>query len=146
MLKKEKWPLFAILFSLLPSCGPKPPDIFVFENMQQKLSIDPLTQHLILTPSPTCMKEISEVECGHGVSIVSGREIFVGENEKSLFKGKPWSKLKLESVYIPAVESYAPLAVYVITSCKKMNCNKEVDAFRVKLNSLNGISKAIVSP
>jgi hypothetical protein len=128
---------------LLAGCTPKPPDVYVFEHLSQRLSTNPANGHLILTPSPTCMKKIQEVECGHGVSIVSGAEIFVGEAPKYHFRKKPWSQLKRESVYVPAEESYAPLAAYIINSCKKMNCSEDVTRFKVKLDSLNGIPGAI---
>lgn len=133
-------------FMLLSACAPKPPDVFVFEYLAQHLANDPATGHLLLTPSPACMKQIQEVECGHGVSIVSGTEIFIGEEKAHWFKNKPWSQIKRESVYVPAVESYAPLAAYIIDSCKKMKCSDQVDAFRIKLDSLNGIPGAVANP
>lgn len=92
------------------------------------------------------MAQISEMACGHGVSIMTGAEIYVGDAAQHLYKGKPWSALKAESVYVPAVESYAPLATYLINTCKRFNCNTELDAFRVKLNSLNGVAGAISNP
>jgi hypothetical protein len=106
--------------------------------------IDPKTADLMWEPSPTCMEEINEPCCGHGISIMSGTEVYVGE--KTLFKGKKWSDLKAESVYVPAVESYAPLSTYIINSCKQANCDSQVDQFQVKLNSLNGIVNAIENP
>ncbi len=84
------------------------------------------------------MAAIKEVECGHGVSIVKGREIYVGE--KTLFSGKPWSQLKKESVYVPAVESYSPLATYIINTCKKDNCNDDLTRYKVKIDSLKYLS------
>lgn len=146
MLKLNRWLLFAILSCSAISCAPKPPDVFVFEYLQQHLATDPVTTHLVLTPSPTCMEKIKEPECGHGVSIVSGREIFVGEAEASYYKGKPWSALKAQSVYVPAVESYAPLATYMINACEKMHCSDQLNAFRVKLDALKGVSSAISRP
>lgn len=98
----------------------------------------------MLSSSPTCMKQISEPECGHGVSIMLGREIFVGEGAGHWMNGKPWSKLRQQSVYLPAAESYAPLATYVINSCEKMGCSGDVTKFKVKLDSLNGVA-AVVS-
>jgi hypothetical protein len=85
------------------------------------------------------MEKIGEMSCGHCVYVVSGKEIFIGENAPNQLNGKPWSAIKEEAVYLPAVESYAPLASYIINSCEKMNCNKQVTAFKVKLNSLIGI-------
>lgn len=141
MPKRIKWLLFAVSLWSLSSCAPKPPDVFVFENLAQHLATDPATRHLVLTASPTCVKQIGEFECGHGVAIVSGKEIFVGENPSHLFNGKPWSKIKQEAVYLPAEESYAPLAAYIINACEKMNCGDNVNLFRVKLDSLKIVSK-----
>lgn len=143
---KLKWLLFVALWCLVTDCATVPPDVFVFENLTQRLSTDPVTGHLLLTPSPNCMLMIKEPECGHGVSIVTGAETFVGESKDHQFKGKPWSVLKTESIYMPAVESYGPLSVYVINSCKKMNCSKDVDKFKVKLDSLGGIKNVLPVP
>lgn len=127
---------------LLASCA-TPPNIYAFEHLDSKMLIDPDTKHEVLVPSPACFKALGEFECGHGVAIVTGDEIFVGENPKFWFKGKPWSRLRRESVYLPAEESYAPLATYVINSCKQNNCDDQVNRFKVKLDGLNGIPGAI---
>lgn len=79
------------------------------------------------------MEKIQEPECGHCVLIVSNAEFFVGENPEHFFNGKSWSQLRNESVYLPAKESYAPLAAYMINACKKNNCSSEVERFKVKL-------------
>ena len=131
---------YLMLTVFLAACSVQPPDVPVFENMQQRLSVDPKTGHLILSPSPTCMAQIKEVECGHGVYVVSGKQIFVGENKANWFNNKPWSQLKAESVYVPAQESYAPIATYIINSCKKMNCEDSVTGFKVRLGSLDAVS------
>lgn len=94
---------------------------------------------MLLQGSPTCEKQINEVACGHCTYIVSGKEIYIGDHAPHLFNGKTWSEIKLESIYVPAVESYAPLSNYIINSCKKMNCDKQVDAFKIKLNSLDAV-------
>ncbi len=144
MLSKLKWWLFATSsWFLISGCTPKPPDVFVFEYLAQHLSTDPTTQHLILTPSPTCIEKISEPECGHGVSVVLGAEVFVGEAKEHWFKGKPWSQLKQEAVYCPAEECYAPLSQYIINSCEKMHCNDQVAKFKIKLDALSGIIGAV---
>lgn len=143
MLKKLRWSLSAASLALLASCTPSPPDVYVFEYLSYHMETDPKDGHFLIVPSPTCTKQIKESECGHGVSIVSGKEIFVGEGKSTWFKGKPWSQLKRESIYVPAVESYAPLSAYIIDACAHMNCNDQVDAFKVKLNSLNGVSDAV---
>lgn len=80
------------------------------------------------------MEKINEPECGHCTRIVSGIEFYVGE--KKLFNEKPWSQLKMESVYVPSKESYAPLAAYMINACKKMRCQDEVTRFRTKLDPI----------
>lgn len=140
MPKREKFLLFVLLSCLiLSACTPHPPDVFVFENLAQRISTDPVSGHLILTPSPTCMKQVNEPECGHGVAIVSGQEIYVGEGKEHQFKGKPWSILKQQSVYVPAAESYAPLSTYIVDSCKKMGCDDQIDEFKAKLDSLGQV-------
>lgn len=135
---------------LLASCTlvPKPPDVFAFKSLEPMMIIDEQTQHILLEPSPACMKAIEEVRCGYGVSIITGKEIFVGENPETFFNGKSWSQLKDESVYLPAVESYSPLATYVINSCKKMECAGEVTRFKIKFDGLpNGdIKEEIKGP
>lgn len=133
--------IFLLVF--LIGCAAVPPDVPVFENLQQRLSTDPATGHLLLTPDPICMAKIQETECGHGVYIMSGKEVFVGENTVLMPSKKKWSQLKAEAILIPAVESYAPLVAYIINSCKQNNCNDQVDAFKVKLDSLNGVSTVI---
>lgn len=144
MLKKLKWLLFVISCSFLTeACTPHPPDVPACEYLSQRLSTDPKTSHLILTPSPTCMKQINEVECLHCVFIVSGKEMFVGEKNGHLYNNKPASLLKQQAVYLPAVESYAPLAAYIINSCKKMGCSDDVTKFKVKLDSLNGVENEV---
>jgi len=92
------------------------------------------------------MKQIGEPECGHCVWVVEGQEAFLGEGRGHWWNGKPWSQLRRESVYLPAQESYAPLATYIINACKKMNCSDDVTKFKVKLDSLNGIAGAIQNP
>lgn len=171
--------LLALL--LLSSCTPKPPDVPVCERLNQKLTTDKATGHVLLTPSPACMKNLNEAECGHCVWIVSGNERFIGEEHKLVplqslsptgkkdaagnaildwlpvrdDKGKqimvstwlddlkPWHQVVEESAFLPAEESYAPLATYIINACKKMKCSDEITRFKVKLDSLNGIAGAI---
>lgn len=138
--------LFVILSFLLANCATKPPDVFVFKNLQQHLSNDPVTGHLILSPSPLCVQKINEAECGYGVSIMTGREIFVGEDPAHYFNKKPWSVVKQQSLYVPAIESYAPIATYMINTCAKNKCDPNVDKIKVKLDSLSGVSAVISSP
>lgn len=133
-------------FASLSSCAPKPPDVPVCENLSQRLSEDPVTHHLVLSGSPTCLKEIGELECGHCVLLVTGIESFIGENEPHRLNGKPWSQIKRESALIPVTESYAPLAKYIIDSCAKMNCSEDVTRFKIKLDALNGIASALKNP
>jgi len=127
--------LTALSLSLI-SCATKPPDVFVFKHLSQRIATDPSTGHLLLKPSPTCMKEIKEVECGRGRSIVSGQIVFVGEDKKTWFNKKPWSQLRRESILVPAEESYAPIATYLINSCKQANCSDELTKFKVKVDSV----------
>lgn len=146
MRKKKKWMLFVISFFSLVSCVPKPPDVPACESLSSKIYVDPKSGHSILQGSPTCEDSIGEPECGHCVFIVSGKEMFIGDLPKNYFNGKPWSELKAESIFLPAQESYAPLSAYVINSCKKMNCEKEITPFRIKLGVLKSASNENKSP
>jgi hypothetical protein len=128
---------------LLSACVSVPPDVPVFEHLSQRLATDPLTGHMILRPSPVCAKEIGEPECGHGVFLMSGKQFFVGEEKVHWFNGKPWSQLKRESVIVPAEESYAPLATYIINSCAQAHCNDQVSRFKVRLDELRGVGAVI---
>lgn len=131
-----KLKLSIVLLICLISCTPKPPDVPICENLQQHLSLDPTNGHLILKPSPTCIKEIGEIECGHCTYIVTGKEIYLGETKEHQLNNKPWSQIKAESVLVPSEEAYAPLATYMINACKKMNCNDDLTRFKVKIESL----------
>lgn len=146
-MKNMSWlkflPLIISFALLLNACAPKPPDVPVCEKLVQRLATDPKTQHLMLTASPTCMKQIQEPECGHCTYIVSGKEIFVGENKKTWLNNKPWSQIQKESILVPAQESYAPLSSYLINSCEKMNCDKDVQRFKVKLDSLSSVGEVL---
>jgi hypothetical protein len=142
--KRLVWMLSAISCFLLSSCDtPQPPDVPACEQLSQYLTKDPVTDHDILNPSPTCEAAIGEPECGHCVYMVSGKEIFIGELEAHQFNKKPWSKLKRQAVYLPAVESFSPVEKYMINACHKMQCNDQIDRFKVKLDSLNGVADAI---
>lgn len=143
MQKNVKWQLFATSLLLLNSCAPKPPNVPACEHLGQHLSSDPISGHLLLTPSPTCLHSVGEPECGHCVLIVTGEEFFIGENSPYLLNGKPWSKIRGEAVYLPAVESYAPLSAYIIDACKKMKCSDDVTRFKVKLDFLKGLPAQI---
>lgn len=142
---KKRLLLLSLLSLSLLNCSVKPPNVFVFESLEQHLKTDDITKHIILSPSPTCMAKIGEPACLHGVAIMSGEEIYVGELPGHFFNGKKASAIKAESIYVPAVESFSPLKTYIVNSCKKMNCDTSVDQFNVKLNSLNGISGAILN-
>lgn len=143
MRKLLKCSLFAISCCLPISCATLPPDVFVFENLPSRVYKDPKTGHTMVQGSPTCMAKLQEMSCGHGVKIISGQEIFVGENAGHTYAGKKWSELQAEAVIAPAKESYAPLKTYMIDACKKMNCNDQINAFRVKLDELKGVQGAI---
>jgi hypothetical protein len=143
MLRRKSFWLFAISLLSATSCTPKPPDVTVFKPLKMRQGIDRVTGHVVLTPDPLCMEHIQEMECCYGVSIVSGTESWIGEQKEHFFKGKSCSQLVDESIMLPAVESYAPLATYIIDSCAKMHCSDKVDRFKVKLDSLNGVSGAI---
>lgn len=144
-LNRLKFLPLIILWSLLTSCATAPPNVPVCENLTQHLSNDPVTGHLILKPSPQCFSQIGEAECGHCTMTMSGEQIYIGESSKHLLEGKPWSQVKRESVYVPAIESYAPLSAYIINSCKQLNCSDDVTKFKVKLDGLNVLGEATVT-
>lgn len=160
---------------------PPPPDVPACEHLAQRITTDPVTGHTILTPSPACMQNLGETECGHCVWVMSNAQRYIGEKHQQvplqalvdtgekdadghavlawqvqndsagkpimvsswLNDKKPWSQVKAESVYLPAEESYAPLAASIINDCKKFSCSDSVDAFKVKLDSLNGVAGAL---
>lgn len=144
MLKNWKWPLLGLLLVSLVNCSPTPPDVPVCENLTQYLSNDDFG-HIVLVANPICEQQIKEAECGHCVNILSGKESFIGESVSHQLYGKPWSKVRKESIFVPP-ESYASLATYIINSCKKAGCNSEVDKFKIKLNSLYGVAAILSSP
>ena len=139
MQSANKWRLLFLSSAfLISACTPQPPDVAVFEYLKQRTYTDQKTGHLMLKPDPVCMKEIGEPECGHGVYIISKKQIFVGD-KSHLFNNKKWSDLIPEMVLVPAQESYAPLLQYIINSCEKMNCNDQVDRFKVQLDELKAV-------
>lgn len=143
MLKQTRLLPLILLLLWAINCVPKPPDVPVCEDLSIFFTIDADTGHELLHGSPACVANINENQCGHCTYIVSGKEIYVGEQKAHQFNGKPWSQVKRESIYVPAAESYAPIQAYIINSCKRLNCDKQVDAFKVKLDSLNGIGAAL---
>ena len=142
-MKLLKLLLLPLLYLSLTNCTPNIPDVPVCEPLDQWTSVDAKTGHTLLNPSPTCETEVGEASCGHCIFIVSQKEAFVGEGAKHLLLGKKWSELKTESAYLPAKESYAPLATYIINACKKMNCNAQVTKFKVQLDHLGSLKAAI---
>lgn len=138
--KLNKLKLTLLLLSLLSllSCT-NPPDVPVFEDLGTHMGKNPVNGHIEIRPSPTCEKQIQEPACGHGVFTMSQKQIYVGEKKEHWFNGKPWSQLKAESVYLPAKESYAPMASYIINMCAKNNCSQDVDRFKVRLDELKNI-------
>lgn len=143
---KLKWTLLSLLLFSLIKCVSAPPDIYVFEDLEAYSTTDPSTQHQILNPSPACWTAIQEMACGHGIAIISGKEIFVGDIPVHFYNGKSWTQLKEESIYMPAAESYAPLATYTINTCKIDNCSASLENFKVKLDELNGIAPLLNAP
>lgn len=123
------------LVVLLAACTPKPPDVPVCEHLDRVLVVDPATGHQMLDASPACLEKIGEPVCGHCVYIVSGKEIFVGEDPKNFFEGMAWSEIRDSSVQVPA-KSYADLAAYIINACKKTGCSEDVTRFRVRIGKL----------
>lgn len=139
MQKKQRLRLFAILFcSLMPSCATVPPDAPAFHELEERIEYDPITNHVFKRPSPECEKAIQEPSCGYGVYMISGKEVFIGNAKGHDLNGKTWDQIKAESVLLPAQESFAPLADYVINSCEQTHCNEQIDRFRVLEGNLHG--------
>lgn len=92
-------------------------------------------------PNPTCLKEVGEMSCGFCVWTISQKSQFVGEGDKYKLNGKPWSQIKREMIGMP-LESYAKFKAFTINMCKKTNdCSKDIDKWRVKLDSLDSIGE-----
>jgi hypothetical protein len=87
------------------------------------------------------MKQIGERFCGACSHIVSGRRKFIGNKKENYFNEKSWDTLKEQSILVPAEESYAPLAAHIINSCKRSNCNKQINKFKVKIDELESVEK-----
>lgn len=125
--------LFMTLCVSLLSCNKhQPPDVPVCQELSKRRIFNADTLELIEKPSPTCMIEIAESECGHCVWIVSGKEKFVGNKSENYLNGKSWTTIKEHSVLVPGEFSYAPITTYMINQCKRFNCHKEVGKFKVK--------------
>lgn len=77
---------------------------------------------------------------------MSGKIIFVGEDEKNHFNGKPWSQLQSQSILVPAEESYAPLSTYIINSCKAANCSDDITRFKVKIDAVKDDEPVLITP
>ena len=132
-LNKLKSKLLIILCVFQISCAKAPPDIPVCGLLKQYMAQDE-NGHMILKPSPACMSAINESECLHCTNVVSGKETFVGEVSPHFLNGKSMTQIIEESIYVPAVESYAPLSAYIINECKLANCSDKVDRFKVKVD------------
>lgn len=142
--RRNYWLSAILLCCLTESCTKPPPDVFAFKQLKPRVIVDKVTGHEILTADPICVEKLQEFECCYGVSIVSGSEAYVGEKKEHWFQGKkPCSQLVEESILLPAEESYAPLATFTINTCKEMHCSDKVSAFKIKLDSLNGVSGAL---
>lgn len=125
-----KFLLSLSLLVSLSSCTPKPPDVFVCKALNQRISSDPKTNHMMLLASPSCVREIDEPECGYCLRILSKQVKYVGEKDAHKLDGKPWSQIKREAVIVPA-ESYAGLSAFMINSCKAQSCLEQINDFRI---------------
>lgn len=86
-----------------------------------------------MAPSPTCMKQIGEAECGYCIYTITGEDLYIGESAGHMLNGKPWSQVKAESVMLPAEESYAPLVTYLAYACQQFACREVVTRADKKL-------------
>lgn len=128
--------LLMISFALTASCTSTPPDIAACKPLDKLVFVDKNSGSTRTVPSPTCQKNIQEDECGYCVRIVSGNSFFVGEAKAHQFSGKPWSQLRSESIYLPAAESYSPLAAYILKVCAEDGCSTQLTKFKTKIDAL----------
>ncbi len=143
-VKKLICSLILCAFQISCSSIPKPPDVPVCKHQAQRVWTNPDDGRLYVKPSPVCMKEVGEPECGVCATIVTGKTFYVGEASVHHFNAKPWSQLRRESILVPSVESYAPLSTYIINSCKKLKCSDEVTRFKVKVDAVSGEAREAV--
>jgi hypothetical protein len=136
-----KWLLLVISLNLLTNCAVQPPNVPLFIELGQHIVKDPITGDILLKPSPTCYEKIHELECLYGIYTMDGKEVFVGNNPINYFNGKSADQIKEESLLAPSIETYAPIATYIINSCKALNCSSDVTKFKVKIDSLKGALK-----
>lgn len=127
-----------LIFFILAGCI-SPPNIPVLRSLEarkESSDVPGIGRITIDRPNPICMKEINEPVCGFAVWTIADKTQYVGEAKKTWLYGKPWSQIHREAVLFPA-ESYAAAKGYIIDMCKKTNdCSKDIDHWRVKLDSL----------
>jgi hypothetical protein len=130
---------------LLSSCT-APPDVSVCRSLTQ--SVTEVRDSFgipvrTVRANPMCVKMIGEPQCGYCVWTISSRVQYVGESEKYHLYGKPWSVILREMILMPS-ESYAKAKAYIIKNCKKHgDCNRDIDKWRIKLDSLDSIPAAL---
>lgn len=124
--------LLIILSGLLVSCKQVPPDVPVCQHLEQRKIFDADSVTLKVRPSPACMMEIAEPECGQCTYIRSGKQIYIGNKKENWFNGKSWDDLRYSAVIVPSEESFAPILTYMINSCKASECNKDITRFKVR--------------
>lgn len=129
------------VFLSLPSCVSKPPDGPMCRNLKSKIT---MTKDEFGLPvknirwNPVCEKEIGEASCGRCTWTISDKVQYVGEGKLHWLYGKPWSQVQDEAVICPS-EHFAQLKAYTVKSCKKINCDKEIPRWQVKLDALDSV-------
>jgi hypothetical protein len=108
MMKKIIYP---ILFFILVSCASAPPDIPVCMSLKD---------------SPLC-EAVGRKDCGYCVHIMSGNDYFVGDETEEM---DSWERLQSTAIIFPH-DSYKQLIVWIINTCKRHKCSKDVSKFLI---------------
>ena len=103
--------IYPILFFII-GCASAPPDVPVC---------------VALHNSPLC-EEVGRDNCGYCVHIVSGNDYFIGNATEEF--PKSWEQVLDTAVIVPH-DSYKELAVWIINTCKKTKCHKEISKFKI---------------
>lgn len=89
------------------------------------LNLSVACSNLSSIDKPVCV-EIT-IERGYCTTIISGKDIYVDEENK--LDGKTWFELRPTMVQVP-VETWAALKKYLIMNCKRSgSCNENIDSW-----------------
>lgn len=104
--------IYPILFFVFAGCASAPPDVPVC---------------VWLHNSPLC-EEVGRDNCGYCVHIISGNDYFIGNATDEMQQS--WEQILNTAIIFPH-DSYKELAVWIINTCKKTKCHKEISKFKI---------------